>query len=327
MTTPYFYIIQHVRSGKLYAGSRYATGCDPAELLTEGGYFTSSNTIKKIIEIEGLFSFHIRKIKVFKSIQGAIDYETSFLKRVNAKDNEQFFNAHNNTLIFPFLGTVEFKNVLEDRYGVKNPSHMSEVIEKIRKTKFERYGDAAYNNAALAVANKRKKGSYRNQAEKISGKNNTSYGKKWYTNGIDNLYLMPDDTIPSGYHPGMTCKFPDRSGNNNQAHGKKWYTNGEKNLYLLPTESVPVGYYPGQTRSKITNNSGSNNANFGKRWFTDGRTNVMLKPDDNVPSGFWEGQTKERIVCPHCGLEGNKGGTMSRYHMDNCKKRRTNSDD
>lgn len=31
-------------------------------------------------------------------------------------------------------------------------------------------------------------------------------GKKWYNNGIENLYLNPDDDIPEGYVPGMVYK-------------------------------------------------------------------------------------------------------------------------
>lgn len=33
-----------------------------------------------------------------------------------------------------------------------------------------------------------------------------------------------------------------------------------------------------------------------------------------------EAKAKEPIrVCPHCGAEG-KGGNMTRYHFNNCKK-------
>lgn len=62
--TPYFYIIQHISSGKLYAGSRWAIGCYPAEFMKADGYCTSSKKIKKIIEAEGIESFRIHTLMV-----------------------------------------------------------------------------------------------------------------------------------------------------------------------------------------------------------------------------------------------------------------------
>ena len=87
MNTPYFYIIEHKETGKYYAGSRTAQGCDPTDLLSE--YSTSSNTIKSL----GIENFTIRKIVTRPD---AYDYETRFLQRVDARSNERFYNKHNN---------------------------------------------------------------------------------------------------------------------------------------------------------------------------------------------------------------------------------------
>ena len=51
--------------------------------------------------------------------------------------------------------------------------------------------------------------------ERTLGENNPNYGKHWYTNGIDNLFLREEDKIPEGYYRGCTCKS---RGN--------WWTNG-----------------------------------------------------------------------------------------------------
>ena len=95
----YFYIIQHTESKIYYAGVRYAKNCNPNELLTIGGYSTSSNIVNNIISEFGLSSFVIRKIKQFQTQEEVINYETRFLKRVNARTNDTFFNMHNNTAI------------------------------------------------------------------------------------------------------------------------------------------------------------------------------------------------------------------------------------
>ena len=64
---PYFYVIEHVKTGKKYAGCRWsqkatkfsANGCHPAELLNKNGYLTSSKIVNSIIEEEGLEAFRI----------------------------------------------------------------------------------------------------------------------------------------------------------------------------------------------------------------------------------------------------------------------------
>lgn len=89
MTTPYFYVIQEKSTGKYYAGSRYAEGCHPSDLLSS--YFTSSKTVQSLIAEGSRFS--ILKIRVRED---ALDYETRFLRKVNASMNDRFINRHNN---------------------------------------------------------------------------------------------------------------------------------------------------------------------------------------------------------------------------------------
>jgi hypothetical protein len=61
-TTPYFYIIQHKDTKIKYAGIRYAKGRNPSEFMQPKGYKTSSSTISRIIQSEGLEAFNVIKI-------------------------------------------------------------------------------------------------------------------------------------------------------------------------------------------------------------------------------------------------------------------------
>lgn len=148
MHQPYFYIIQHIDSGKYYAGSkwsktpekhhhkkRYAT---PEHFMIEEGYLTSSNIVKKIISEEGISAFKVRTIKVFESGSEARQYEARFLKRVKAKTNDAFLNKHENTLIA--WGTDEFKEACLKKYGVEHPSQSDEVHEKLKAAVKEKHG-------------------------------------------------------------------------------------------------------------------------------------------------------------------------------------------
>lgn len=138
----YFYIIRHVKSGLYYAGCRYAKGCNPSELLVEGGYITSSSLVKRIITIDGIDSFVINRIRTFDTRLGAFEYERKFLKRVKASSNMQFLNASENS---PFIDNVHLANMLRLKtcnllYGVDNVLQNNSIKTKQKETILERYG-------------------------------------------------------------------------------------------------------------------------------------------------------------------------------------------
>jgi hypothetical protein len=62
----------------------------------------------------------------------------------------------------------------------------------------------------------------------------------------------------------------------------------------------------------------------GKKHWTNGVENKFQH--ESPGEGWWNGKTEatkrtlEEKVCPHCGATG-KGGNMTRYHFDNCKKK------
>lgn len=98
-TTPYFYILRHKPTQKLYAGCKYGTtnkGTDSLNLMTRDGYHTSSKVVRTIIKNEGLDAFEIIRIRHFDTADAAIEYERRFLKKVNAKMNDNFLNMSNN---------------------------------------------------------------------------------------------------------------------------------------------------------------------------------------------------------------------------------------
>jgi hypothetical protein len=158
---PYFYIIQHKATGIYYAGSKYAKDdSNPDMLMQPGGYFTSSNIVKLIMETEGVDIFVIRKIKVFETGEEARTYETRFLKRINARSNSRFYNRHNNDgnydpevmkeKLLELYGVdnfakspeflVRFRDTCKEKYGVDHHLQNPEIYAKHRTTCMERYG-------------------------------------------------------------------------------------------------------------------------------------------------------------------------------------------
>lgn len=202
---PYFYIIKHVSSGMLYAGSRTCNSryriANPAELLVEGGYATSSKEVNKIILEEGLHSFKVLKIKIFLSGADAVRYETRFLTKVDAKRNPLFFNKSNNDGVFTTVGTHLSEETKEkirtknkgrsissetreklkracsgENNGMFNRKHSAETKEKIRQKALLRLPDTEETKRKKArpgILN----GMY-GMGYKISGENHYFYGKK-----------------------------------------------------------------------------------------------------------------------------------------------------
>ena len=75
---PYFYIIRHISTGKMYAGSRWGKNCHPDDLLVT--YKTHSNKIKNIIKTEGIKSFDILRTDSYCDGLHPYEYEKSFLE-------------------------------------------------------------------------------------------------------------------------------------------------------------------------------------------------------------------------------------------------------
>lgn len=135
---PYFYIIQDIRNGMYYAGSKYGKDANPENFMIEGGYQTSSNVIRSIIEEFGLSIFTIRKLKIFTGGEDAYNYETRFLVKINAEHNENFYNSHNNS--FYGFGSLGFKRLLIETIGSDNPSSLSWVKKKKEITCLNNHG-------------------------------------------------------------------------------------------------------------------------------------------------------------------------------------------
>jgi len=71
------------------------------------------------------------------------------------------------------------------------------------------------------------------------GKNNPSYGKKWFNNGE---YSVMVKECPEGFKPGRLESRGQPFGENHPNYGKKWFNNGIKNCLSF---KCPPGFKPG----------------------------------------------------------------------------------
>lgn len=137
---PYFYIILHVPSGKLYAGCKYGKDANPSTFMTQNGYQTSSTQIARLIAADGLSAFKI--IQLLTENVCGIDvylYETKFLRENYISRRENWINGHDNWLSTSF-GTQKHKEAIMNMYGVENISQLSDIKDQKAKTCQSNFG-------------------------------------------------------------------------------------------------------------------------------------------------------------------------------------------
>lgn len=152
VSKPYFYIIQHIPTGKYYAGCKINAKADSSNLMTHSGYKTTSKVIKNLIKSDGLDSFQINRIKHFSTSEQTLLYETRFLTKVNAAENPRFFNLHNGGKNFVNRGGYKLKDSTKAK--MKKPKAKETVIKQNRE-KLHRSKDV-YNKMVQTRKSKNK---------------------------------------------------------------------------------------------------------------------------------------------------------------------------
>ena len=176
MSIPYFYIIKHLPSNKLYAGARWGKDCHPSELLQENGYLTSSSAIHKMIEDDGLNSFVIEDII---EISDPYEYETQFLMDNNCANSDMWINKHNN-ICPPAFGTPEFAAFMVEKYGVVHNTQIESVLHTMtqkQKEYWKNNPEQASSRAKKAAKTARERGTNGPGVPKTKYTNNGNNGK------------------------------------------------------------------------------------------------------------------------------------------------------
>lgn len=161
---PYFYIIEHTKSGKFYAGAKWAKDgiCHPDKFMKEDGYTTSSTIINEIISKEGLDAFRIKVLMTQEECKMDVySYETIFLQSNNIAQNDNWFNKHNNNGdITAFFKTKECSliwSAARKKY-LEKPENLEKLLLNCQKL--------ATNEKIQKIKSK-----------KMSGQNNPMYQK------------------------------------------------------------------------------------------------------------------------------------------------------
>lgn len=137
---PFTYIIGWSKHKKFYYGSKYAQGCQPADLWES--YFTSSEYVKDFRKENGEPDI-IRIHRTFSDKDSCVAFEHKYLTKIDAKNHPLFLNKSNGAKDFGIINNESKQKTKEtclEIYGYENASQSPKIKEKIKATWLEKYG-------------------------------------------------------------------------------------------------------------------------------------------------------------------------------------------
>jgi uncharacterized cupin superfamily protein len=325
---PYFYIIQEISTGMYYAGAKWAKDANPNDFLTPNGYHTSSKLVKYLIEKNGLQSFKIRKIKTFANMYDTYEYETKFLKKVNAKSNSCFLNGHeNNWGVTDNTNMVSVKNKSGENFKVRvdDPRYRSGEFFHNTKGKVV-VKDENGNTFQICVDDPRfitKELQHVSKGTTVALDTVTGKVKRVSTDDFNQTKNLVG--ICNGFVPVMDTygnKFSVNRGDVRFETGEiKHVTKGR--VTVKSTDGKTMSIYttdPRYTSGELVHNTTGMVSVKDKH----GNTMQVSKKDPRYISGELVGvskgikRTPQITKCPHCSKSGAMS-QMKRWHFENCK--------
>lgn len=212
---PYTYFVLHLPTGLKYYGSKYGKGANPETFWKSGGYYTSSEKIKKLLQEYGEETFKSEVRKVFETPEEALKYEYKFLNKVKALHKSDWLNDNLGGEKFRNVGPASEKALISQRSKKQTPEGN---LKRSKSLKGRPKSKDTRKLMSLAQQNrpKEKEDARRNKIRKkaIGRKHDDSTKSKlskivsqtrWINNGIEqkkiNLEQL-DDYISLGWKKG-----------------------------------------------------------------------------------------------------------------------------
>lgn len=289
---PYYYVIKEKSTGKRYIGSKYGKNSDPKKLLTKDGYLTSSAIIQDLIKEKGLDSFEVEEIITFVTGEEAHLYETIQLQKIDAANNVNYYNSHNNDGCFGYVhwtdNLLEKRNTktqltCQKRYKTNNPFQNEDVKNLYKETLKEKYG---VENIS--------------QIPSVKEKKKTTYLKKY---GVDN-YMKTEEYVQKTKQTKL------------EKYGNEGFNNREK------SKITSLKKYGVDNPSKSKKVNEKRKETFFRKYGVTSASQIeesRQKLKDAKKSPEYLAKFK---ICPHCKRGPFDPGNYKKSHGDKCKMKK-----
>lgn len=286
---PYTYLIVHKETKMFYYGVKYGKDADPKTFWVK--YFTSSKTIKMLIERDGKDAFDVEVRMIFKTVKQAQRCEVQVLRKIinndkciNVTIGGDAIKSHKNRSMKDKDGLTSYQRAGK-KYTItlkNNPDIKTKAMIKTKATmsEIQESGLTKYKENGLKITGDNNPSKKPENRKKISEGN-----KKWLK---ENPELLKENVVK------MKVAMLMKDENGLDVHDKHSIWMKENN----PTSNTV--------------------------WVNNGKENLRVN-EDGIPNGYVKGRIKNYVlvrterICIHCGKIG-KGPNMARYHFDNCKK-------
>ena len=298
MKTPYVYIIQHIPSGRKYVGSQYSKKADPDKLLKVGGYHTSSKTVKRLIETDGVENFLIldiileEELKIpFNNLQRVYEYETFLQELFEVNKSEDWLNIIINNKVnfnFPLLSPEVKERHLKICQSEEN-------LKKIRDTHILKYS-CMYSQTEKSKSDMRSYWENRGETpyslcdkekhrEKMNSPELWEKIRKTLEDRYENGHQMRDAIVIQKCKESNLAKY----GVENHSMTEYWIEKMKINNPMFIEENI--------TAHRLAM--------------------IKLHSSDKHRNSL---KNVEEVVCPHCGKVGKGMGAMYQWHFTRCKQ-------
>ena len=201
----YIYCITNLVNGKTYFGQHTLTDGRTFETDTYRG---SGKLLWKAYEKYGKGNFKRTCIIQGLFTREQIDRFERCIIRIQRFLGKAEYNIANGGQGLDSEGAKKAHDVWLKEYGQDMYKKMSQCrteasFEKLRNTlvEFYRTHDNGFKGKHHSYESKKKISDSRKGT--LTGKNNGSFGKHWFTNGVENIKC---ETCPDGFRPGRICK-------------------------------------------------------------------------------------------------------------------------
>ena len=233
-------MIENKINGKTYIG-QHSESIRPDKNKKPDNYMGSGKLLKEAYKEYGIENFEKTILDIGEYTKEEInELETKYIKEFKSQGKAEY-NSSISSIGGDTSKYIDYEKVskaIKEEYTT-NPERRNQlknwciehpdIIEKTRTTK--------------GMLGKKHSKETRNLLSKLKiGSLNNQYGKRWYTNGEQNVCVFENE-IPEGFWLGRTVNYKV----DNPTKGTHWYTNGEQNIM---TKECPEGFKPGITAGK-----------------------------------------------------------------------------